>query len=621
MGTEMQYRSASRFYKSRFVGFVCLYLVAAAALFLLSDFLITPDASALVTDWQYICADRLVGLDDSHNRWQKTNVQQKPEMESGDMYILLQRTFSDAERGWLHIESEHSSMLVTINENTVYDTLSGNDAFQASALTRIDLTDAGEKNVEIILYCPHAFSFFAVLVESPAVDHAFGGYLAFCLVAGILFLLLGVVAVMAWVIIKKLRLPIRSSLFFIAAAFFCCAAALFLERMSAMQDSPLPVSIYSLLRMLTALAVFFAPLGVAVDIFGWNGKLEVVSALNILYAAAILFWPYKIFFEALIQIGVIFQLSLLLAMLMLSRKSVMAQRPYAMLSAIAFFVPILFCALDTRFRLLTHAWIFPYLAVALTGGMQLAVSLRQAERAGKHTSVRRSPPVVSAEKTNENQKDVGLLQVLPQKLDVRIRQLISEKCNPPDQHMLHVAAYSRVIAAHMGLESDKADEIAEAALLHDIGKLMVPSDLLSKTGNLTEAEFDEIRRHHLYGERILSGTDSSFFDLAATIAREHHEHVDGSGYLGYVDAEISLPAKIVAVADVFDALTSDRSYKKIWRFDEAFHYITERAGSYYDPEVVKAFVQAKNKLYELYFEYHAGAVPEVTTDNQGGMRK
>ena len=187
--------------------------------------------------------------------------------------------------------------------------------------------------------------------------------------------------------------------------------------------------------------------------------------------------------------------------------------------------------------------------------------------------------------------------------------------------MLHVAAYSRVIAAHMGLESDKADEIAEAALLHDIGKLMVPSDLLSKTGNLTEAEFDEIRRHHLYGERILSGTGSSFFDLAATIAREHHEHVDGSGYLGYVDTEISLPAKIVAVADVFDALTSDRSYKKIWRFDEAFHYITERAGSYYDPEVVKAFVQAKNKLYELYFEYHAGAVPEVTTDNQGGMRK
>ena len=621
MGTEMQHRSASRFYKSRFVGFVCLYLVAAAALFLLSDFLITPEPSAQVTDWQYVCANRLVDLDDSRHQWQEADAQHKPEINSDESYILLQRTFRETESGWLHIKTDHALMLITVNEMVVYDTLSGSDAFQTAALSRIDLTGSGDKLVEITLYNPLSFSFSAVLSDSPAADHAFGGYLVFCLVGGILFLLLGVIAVMAWGIIKKLRASARSTLLFIAAAFFCSAAALFLLRVASIRDEGMPASVYSLVRMLLDFAVFLAPLGVAVDLCGWNGKLEVVSALNVLYAAAILFWPYEVFYVALIQLGFVFQLALLLVLLMLFRQSAFSRRPFSALSAMVFFVPVLFFSLDTRFRICENAWVFSYIAVLFTGTFQLATGLWLAFRTGKRAATPRVSPAAPAEKPVRRAKEPGHILSLSQKMDTRLSQLVSEKCNPPDRHMLHVAEYSRAIAARMGLDAARVDEIAEAALLHDIGKLMIPGNLLTKPGNLTEAEFDEIRHHHLYGEQILSGTGSAFFDLAATIAREHHEHVDGSGYLGYTGEQISLPAKIVAVADVFDALTTDRSYKKTWNFDEAFRYIMERAGSYYDADVVKAFAQAKRKIYELYTEYHGGTSPAGETRKQGGMRK
>ena len=139
-----------------------------------------------------------------------------------------------------------------------------------------------------------------------------------------------------------------------------------------------------------------------------------------------------------------------------------------------------------------------------------------------------------------------------------------------------------------------------AATLHDIGKICVPESILAKTEQLTEEEFCEIRKHNIYGYQLLYSQEDPFLKMAALVAKEHHEHIDGSGYIGLTDTEISVPAKIVAVADVFDALVSQRSYKNPWSFDKAFGYICEHRSDYFDKDVVDAFIRAKDKIFAIY---------------------
>ena len=141
--------------------------------------------------------------------------------------------------------------------------------------------------------------------------------------------------------------------------------------------------------------------------------------------------------------------------------------------------------------------------------------------------------------------------------------------------MYHVAEYTQALCESLEMHPRRTQMIAAAAMLHDIGKVAIPREILLQNEKLTEQESKEIRQHHLYGFRMLDGSHEQFMKLAARIALEHHEHLDGSGYLGLRGEEISLEARIVAVADVFDALTSPREYKQAWSFEQACSYIKE----------------------------------------------
>ena len=178
--------------------------------------------------------------------------------------------------------------------------------------------------------------------------------------------------------------------------------------------------------------------------------------------------------------------------------------------------------------------------------------------------------------------------------------IISRKCNTSSHHMQHVAEYTRAICIAMGFAASKADQISSAALLHDIGKLRVPEEILFSSEKLTDAEFTAIRQHHLHGYEILRGRNTPFFDMAAEVALQHHEYMDGSGYLNLQGGEICLPARIVAVADVFDALTTPRNYKEPWDFEAAFSHIIENSGSHFDSEVIKDFIRCKQNIRQLY---------------------
>lgn len=157
-------------------------------------------------------------------------------------------------------------------------------------------------------------------------------------------------------------------------------------------------------------------------------------------------------------------------------------------------------------------------------------------------------------------------------------------------HIIRMAKYARLIAEELKLTAMECDEIEAAAPMHDIGKIGIPDHVLLKPGRHTEAETEIMRRHPGIGHEILADSPSRYLQMGAVIALGHHEKFDGSGYpQGLSGASIPLPARIVAVADVFDALTSIRPYKRAWSFQEALEYVKDNTGKHFDPDCVHAF--------------------------------
>lgn len=167
-------------------------------------------------------------------------------------------------------------------------------------------------------------------------------------------------------------------------------------------------------------------------------------------------------------------------------------------------------------------------------------------------------------------------------------------------HILRMAKYSRLIADGLGLEQERCEQIAIAAPMHDIGKIGIPDHILLKPGRLTAEELTIMKTHPLIGHQILQHSPSKYLSLGAEIALNHHEKYDGSGYPNGIGGnEIVLEARIVAVADVYDALTSQRPYKRAWSNTDALDYLTTNSGSHFDPQCVEAFVAQTSKATQI----------------------
>ncbi|MFZ5657508.1 MAG: HD domain-containing phosphohydrolase [Pseudomonadota bacterium] len=160
-----------------------------------------------------------------------------------------------------------------------------------------------------------------------------------------------------------------------------------------------------------------------------------------------------------------------------------------------------------------------------------------------------------------------------------------------------MAAVVGAIARGMGMFEDEVRLLELATPLHDLGKIALPDAVLQKPGPLSDEERALVRRHPEIGHELLAGSGSPFLDLAATAALRHHERFDGSGYPdGLRGAEIPLEARIVAVADVFDALISEQPYKHAWDIDAALAHLYAQRGRLFDPDCVQALLSARRQL-------------------------
>ncbi len=196
-------------------------------------------------------------------------------------------------------------------------------------------------------------------------------------------------------------------------------------------------------------------------------------------------------------------------------------------------------------------------------------------------------------------------QIRESTIEMILNLAIAAEYKDPDtgNHILRISDYSTEIARSLGLPADEIEILRYASPMHDIGKIGIPDNILQKPGKLTPEEWEVMKTHTLIGARIVGHgkSKSMLLNAAAEIALCHHEHYDGSGYpQGLRGDKIPLFARIVALADVFDATASERCYKKKWPVEEALKYIRSMAGTHLDPHLVRVFATIEDKIQRIY---------------------
>jgi len=174
------------------------------------------------------------------------------------------------------------------------------------------------------------------------------------------------------------------------------------------------------------------------------------------------------------------------------------------------------------------------------------------------------------------------------------------KDNETGWHVLRMSHYSRILALAYGFSEAEAEDLLHAAPMHDVGKIGIPDAVLQKPGPLDDREWEVMKRHPLIGAEILGTHHSGLLSMAQRIALAHHEKWDGSGYpQGLAGEDIPVEARIIAIADVFDALTSVRPYKVAWSVEQAVEHLRAQSGKHFDPRLVELFIEELPAMLEV----------------------
>lgn len=235
-----------------------------------------------------------------------------------------------------------------------------------------------------------------------------------------------------------------------------------------------------------------------------------------------------------------------------------------------------------------------------------------------------SPPIVKARIKNQlalynqNRALEKKVQERTEELDQtrleiirRLGRAAEYKDNETGMHVIRMSHYCRIIAKGYGLDDEEADLLLNAAPMHDIGKIGIPDKILLKPAKLSEEEWVQMKQHCEIGARIIGNHNNKLLKTAQMLALTHHEKWDGSGYpRGLKREEIPLYSRIIAIADVFDALTSKRPYKRKWSFDEAITYMKTQVSIHFDANLFEVFLDNIDKVRAIAEEF-----PDIYEEN------
>lgn len=213
--------------------------------------------------------------------------------------------------------------------------------------------------------------------------------------------------------------------------------------------------------------------------------------------------------------------------------------------------------------------------------------------------------VMNAKETDQKMDYMRKFQNAQEKIIQTFAEIMEAKSGETGKHVKRVAEYSYILAAKLDPDCDYLDYLRVASMMHDVGKLMIPMEILEKPGKLDDEEFRLMQTHTDYGNTLLSHSDGKIMEIARAVAYEHHEQWNGQGYpRGLRGDEISIYAQIVSVADVYDALTSERAYKKAWPPEKAKEEILKQSGMQFSPKVVDAFAKCFDEIEDVRKQYH-----------------
>ncbi len=186
----------------------------------------------------------------------------------------------------------------------------------------------------------------------------------------------------------------------------------------------------------------------------------------------------------------------------------------------------------------------------------------------------------------------------------RLARMVEFRDEETGQHLHRMSSYCEILARKIGWDELGCEQIRLASQLHDVGKVAIPDNILLKPGKLTAEEFEVIKGHAEAGHRMLAGSASEVVQMGAQIARTHHEHWDGTGYpRGLIGEEIPIEGRIAAVADVFDALTSDRVYRSALPVRSATQMMRDERATHFDPALLDAFLGALDEVEAIRTAY------------------
>lgn len=197
-------------------------------------------------------------------------------------------------------------------------------------------------------------------------------------------------------------------------------------------------------------------------------------------------------------------------------------------------------------------------------------------------------------------ENLRMLKQTQLEIIIRLGKAAEFRDDETGRHIERISDYVNLISEKIGIDKEQVMMMRYASPMHDVGKIGISDNILLKPGKLTEDEFNIMKLHTVIGGRILAGTTLPLLELAMEIALTHHERWDGNGYpCGLKKDEIPISGRIVAVTDVFDALTSDRIYKAAWPIEKALDYIKDQRGKQFDPGVVDAFFDISDRIIQI----------------------